>query len=114
MKMPTHCPCCGDPLLNEFRSTAVKEYLHKRCSSRLDHKFACTSNKEPYDEMFSMGIEIDTLNMIRVNWVFDRQEVFVCKDPNNMNNVHSLPYFEPDLSDYRKLVDKLRTYVMFS
>ncbi len=111
MKMPTHCPCCGDPLVNEFRSTIVKEYLHKSCRSRLDHKFACTSNDEPYDTMYSMGIEIDTQNLIRVNWMFERKEMFVCRDEDD---VHSLPYFEPDLSDYRKLVDKLRTYVMFS
>lgn len=111
MKMPINCPCCGAPLLNEFRSTLVKEYLRKSCGSRLDHRFACTSYDEPYDVMYSMGIEIDTENMIRVNWMFDIKQMFVCKGEDD---THSLPYFEPDLSDYRKLVAKLRTYVMFS
>ncbi len=109
--MPTKCPCCGGPLLNEFKIDRTKEYLRKSCTSRLDHRFACISHNAPYDTTSTMGIEIDVKNMISVNWIFDTKMMFVC---SGESDTHSLPYFEPDLSDYRKLVAKLRTYVMFS
>lgn len=57
--------------------------------------------------------------LIKVSWDFVAKTVRVGHGTidemikNNRDPEH-LPYFEPDLSDFKQLIDKLKTYILFS
>lgn len=115
MKMPIVCPCCHEPLLNEFNKKRNGiEYITKNCLRKLDHKFTClTYRNDGYADY--AGVELYSKDMIRVNWDFIRQTIFISKGPEyTVTSTRDLPYFEPDFSDYGKLIAKLKTYVTFS
>lgn len=114
MKTFKCCPCCGNPLLNEVM-TGIQEVHRRSCMKRLDHKFTTTIDSKR-DEIVTMGIEISPQGMVRFQWNFKNKTAFVAKGPPEQAKETAvyLPYFEPDLSDYWKLVNKLRTYITFS
>jgi hypothetical protein len=59
----------------------------------------------------------DKRDRVYVNWNFEDKELTITKgwlgasfyEPNVI-----IPYFEPDLAQYDKLIKKLRTYLIFS
>lgn len=117
MKSFKNCPCCGDPLLNDAvrDNQLLTESFRRSCLKHLDHKFTTLVDPNK-DEVVAMGIEVDPKEMVRFQWNFKKKVAFVAKGlPKQAEkNAVYLPYFEPDLSDYHRLVAKLRTYLTFS
>lgn len=117
MKMPTHCPCCHNPLLNEFTPTSIDgEFLRKTCFTKVGHRFSCVTCRD--DNMADhAAIELFSKGLVKVNviWDFQKQNVLVATSYlTNIESIQTLPFFEPDFTDYQKLIDKLRTYLTFS
>jgi hypothetical protein len=110
MKTPSRCPFCSGPLRHDYVPAAPKvEYLNLVCDKKVGHSIIirpCYSNNEyvdwisiPMDPhrqiLWHMGIASLVLNT-------DRGQNFY------------LPFFEPNLTNYRKLIDKIKTYILFS
>lgn len=110
MKRFPNCPFCGDPLLN--RDHGIIE--HQSCKKHPTHQLQVVIGND--DEVQKISVLVSFEPIIWVTWHFLSEEVRV----HNFNKVLSkimgdpLPWFEPDLTDYHKLVDKLKTYILFS
>jgi len=115
MKIITHCPKCGDALLNE----EVPDLSHsgvwtKKCTKRLGHKFSMFYNIND-GEVNSICIQIT--NKVDATWCFRNNLLSVSNRGlplrRLLESMQFIPYFEPDLSDYKKLVSKIKTYILF-
>lgn len=124
MKVPINCPVCGDPFVNHDNNTP--EYRgkisNKTCSRRLNHVLELSYDHNT-DEVLSAHLTYDRTNMNYVVWFFDVHHVWVSKRvwipkgngfyEGEAKNLQ-LPWFEPDFSNLKKLVQKIKTYVLFS
>ncbi len=111
MNMPANCPCCKGPLRNDFTAT---DSLIKTCDKRIDHKFVCYSHKNTgYDIVHKATLLIDSTSRIEACWWFYPKE-FAIYNLNDLKKVQWMPWFEPDFSNYKKLMEKVKTYILFS
>lgn len=120
MNPPSHCPCCKDPLINEYIGDIVgPNFLLKSCSNKLNHKFYCVVGSA--ETVSKIGIEISAKDNVYVQWSFRENKIYILKwikgklfksDPKRVDLL--VPFFEPDLSDYDKLINKIKTYITFS
>lgn len=106
MIVPEKCPVCNDPMLNEY----MPLYLVKSCKLKLNHKVEMTVNNANVVTTLTIGIT----NKLHATWRFDNNKVYVWEWGFAKDLITYLPFFEPDLSDYKKLVKKIKTYLVFS
>lgn len=114
MLMPKTCPICDEPVMNKFKETYDKNRfaLEKTCDKKLDHIFFCASQKADENEVFTVSISIRNKDEFSVAWYPTKKEVWVSN--NRGTGRTSLPYFEPDFSNFKKLITKIKTYLVFS
>lgn len=118
MNIPTHCPKCKGPLTNDFYEDRKGNYFIKRCRTRPDHQFQCIFDENAPD-LKSATVSISMNPLIRVAWRFDECTLSVARGSleeiiRNNGQEEQLPFFEPDFSNYKKLINKLKLYVTFS
>ena len=112
MKVPTNCPVCGDPMLNVFPPAEdLDDRVTKYCTSRLNHKLVILVRDNKVDQL-----SVDLGNGLEAIFLFFMKHIWVQPTKSNKSGAgHTvLPFFEPDLSDYKKLVSKIKTYLLFS
>jgi hypothetical protein len=115
MKCPKKCPACGGNFMFEFSGINDK-YLYATCALHTSHKISFMMLVGD-DEIIHMCITINMEKQVKVVFHFKTNLIEFGKGPSNKfisNATGSLPWFDPDLSDYAKLVDKLKTYVIMS
>lgn len=107
MKLSTHCPFCNDVMITEFTGTYK---VSKFCAHRPTHyiKFIALET----DDVFEIIIRISVNPMSYAKWVFTSKSLRV--EMTSISTPLYLPWFEPDLSNYNKLLQKLKTYMVFS
>jgi hypothetical protein len=117
MKPFTNCPKCHKPLLNTpFKLKCGSEFWRKDCTNYIDHWFTSVTSADDDDTLTGIGIVIDMKTQLRATWNLIDKHIII---HNNMNYRQSLengvkiPYFEPDLSNYKKIINKLKTYAVF-
>lgn len=112
MKVPVNCPVCGDPLLNIFPPAEdFGNKVTKYCYRRVDHRISMIVEDNEVSQLsvdLADGTEAIFLFLLDKIWV---QNTIYSKSKKNMV---VLPFFEPDLSNYKKLVAKIKTYLVFS
>lgn len=99
----------------EFRGPEDR-YLYAVCALHPSHKISFMMPSGT-TEVIHMCITINVENQIKVMFHFMTNLIEFGKGPANKfigNPTGGLPWFDPDLSDYNKLVDKLKTYVIMS
>lgn len=113
MITPTHCPCCGGPLRNEFTH---QETLIKICDKRVNHRFASYSHKNSgYDIVLKATLMIDSASRLEACWWFLPKEFAIYNlNQQKVPKAHYMPWFEPDFSNYKRLIEKVKTYILFS
>ena len=112
MKAPKHCPVCGDAMLNSFPPAEdFDNRVTKYCTTRLNHKITMIVEGEEISQM-----SIDLGNGLEAIFLFLMNKIWVqsCSYVKEKRDFVILPFFEPDLTDYKKLVDKIKTYLVFS
>lgn len=112
MKVPINCPVCGDPMLNTFPPAEdLNNRVTKSCTSRLNHKIVVLVDGDEVNQM-----SIDLGNGLEAIWLFLMGKIWIqpTKGSKREDNFVILPFFEPDLTNYNKLVDKVKTYLVFS
>ena len=110
MNMPIHCPVCGDPLLTSYDDDDT--ILIKVCKKRITHEISYFADV-PTDTVYKVTIRIWGAPVKYVTWVFTKKELFITAKTGK-SNITYLPYFEPDLTNYQNLVEKVKTYILFS
>lgn len=112
--MPKTCPICKDPVLNKFRDKpAPRSFeLEKTCCSKPDHLFYCASKKADDTQAYVVSVTFNSARTKVALWNIENKSLWITNtDPSNKILI---PYIEPDFSDYRKLCQKLKTYLLFS
>lgn len=112
MKAPVNCPVCGDAMLNTFPPAEdLNNRVTKSCTSRLNHKIVILADG---DEVSQMSIDLG--NGLEAIFLFLMGKIWIqpTKASKKDKNFVVLPMFEPDLSNYKKLVEKVKTYLVFS
>jgi len=114
MKSPTHCPKCGDSLLNTYNTSIDDRYSFwtMTCRKRLDHQFYCSTKGSSQDELITIEITLRTSPVTWIIWDFLGRHISIAKE-NEITRHTDIPFFEPDLSNYPKLIQKIKTYVIF-
>lgn len=116
MKMPNECPFCHGPLVNEWE--AIWDILHKKCVKKIDHNVEFIAPNRPGDN----NHEVENIK-IMINghdyfiWTISKQKIEIIKRAkitSFMTIVGTIPFFTPDLTSFPKLMDKLKTYLIFS
>ena len=118
MKVPPYCPCCHGVLVNQCSVDPDGRIIIKICEKYTNHRFSCHIITSIYgDEVVKASVELDNANLIRAYWWFTSKRLAICKLGLTGKKVESqlyLPFFEPDWSDYHKLINKLKVYAIFS
>lgn len=111
MKVPVDCPVCGDPMLNTFPPAEdLNNRVTKSCTSRLNHKIVIIVDGDEVNQM-----SIDLGNGLEAIFLFLMDRIWIQPTKGSQKDGFVvLPMFEPDLSNYKKLVDKVKTYLVFS
>lgn len=114
MQIPIKCPICNGVLLNEDRNIGYDiSFIMKSCDKTLYHKIYIESLSANHDKVYAIRLHISK-NLI-VNWFPEINSLRVYSyDANNTRNSYKIPYFEPNFSNYKKLINKIKTYILFS
>jgi hypothetical protein len=108
-EIPINCPVCRDPLVNDFVPTSKNNELHyKKCTKRLDHNISYLL--DDIGALYSVTITLNVGRILKACWVYDIHKLFVYDHIQRME----LPYFDPDFSDYKKLTNKIKLYMLLS
>lgn len=117
MNIPVACPKCNGPLVSTFHGKN-DEYQFKACTTKADHSFKCTVSKDN-DYVDSITFSLSMNPLVRVSWDFNKKDLKVAKGTivdivKSNEEPLTIPWFDPDLSDIRQLLNKIKTYVVFS
>lgn len=111
MTPPTQCPCCSRNLLNENMPTVGLAYWRKSCYWMPNHKIIIHTIPGNDDAVHRITIRVREGLMI--SWDLKEQTCWLSKSMDLEWN-QMLPFFEPDLSDYKKLMNRIKIYILFS
>jgi hypothetical protein len=117
MKSFTECPVCKESLLNtSMRIKSSRDVWLKMCMRRLGHTMTCTTQAGNDDELSTLSFVLNADKQLKVTWFFEDRTLFIHK--GNVSQAkrlgYMIPFFEPDLSNYKKMMDKVKTYIIFS
>jgi hypothetical protein len=121
VNLPINCPTCGKVLLTEYSKHSGSETILKTCYS-VDHYIKFAAHAES-NIVYEIIIRLSTTYpMKHVKWLLGAQMVRVeytrVREPGDSTYTKTvttyLPWWEPDLTNYSKLVEKVKTYLLFS
>jgi hypothetical protein len=117
MQTPTICPKCHELLV----STIIKlrdgaEVWRKTCSKKIGHEFICITKKGNDDEVSAIGVTLNNDKRTKASWLLENQHLVIYQGESfsMSTNLLYIPWFEPNIEEYDKLVNKVKTYVTFS
>ena len=85
----------------------------KHCSLKIDHKISFILSKDS-ETVKSLSLSLDINRKTQVSWMFDTKEIWIIDvSPDTEKGIVTIPWFDPDFSDYKKLINKIKTYVLF-
>jgi hypothetical protein len=118
MLPPINCPVCNDSLVNEYIRLGRMPYLKKLCAKRINHKFQCfVPDSEEHMSSFTTSLSYNP--MVQAVWDFDSNQILVHNGTIEEIVTYDreptiIPWFDPDLTDFRSSLKKLKTYLIFS
>lgn len=99
-------------MLNTFPPAEdLNNRVTKSCTLRLNHKIVMIVDGEEINQLsidLGNGLEAIFLLLMKKVWIQPT------KGSGRADNFVVLPLFEPDLTNYKKLVEKVKTYLVFS
>jgi len=115
--MPSLCPVCRDPMLNDYLASlnANKTVLRKSCKRRLNHRLYIESVPGEDDnirDIYLVGGDYQH----EISWNLDKRYVSITRWHGKLieNNPIILPFFEPNFSNLKSLYTKLKLCITFS
>ncbi len=112
MKLPAKCPTCGDPLITDYNGVYT---IINKCFKYIDHRIEIKARQSD-DEVYQISILLSGIPLRWAIWHPLVKELVIHRVDKDKSETSGtpIPYFEPQLSDYPKLIDKLKTYIVFS
>lgn len=117
MKTPSNCPICQKPLLNEEKLSTGFPCWEKKC---MGNHYLVMTTKPGYDDQLAF-LSLQLSPKCFVNWNFFVPGICWLSDApikiqasRKKVRIERLPFFEPDFSDYKKLLNKIKTLILFS
>lgn len=116
MKTPITCPKCHGPLLNtEIPLRGGANVWKKTCTTKLNHHFTCVTKQHDDDSIEILVLGINQRSVpIKISWYFTPRMLMVYKEVVGSVDAIKIPWVEPNLDMYDKLVEKIKTYITFS
>jgi hypothetical protein len=110
MKLPIRCPICNEIMLTDYNGTYL---INKNCSKNITHKITFDAISKD-DCIVNITFTSSMWLNATVSWHYSTNlgpivNIIIKDKPGII-----LPLFEPDFSDCRKLIEKLKTYIVFS
>jgi hypothetical protein len=109
-KLPVRCPVCQDIMLTEFMGHFI---LIKKCFRHPDHWIKLIADADG-NTVREVKILIDNDPVLYATWQFSGKLLFLSNVEISKGVKEWLPWFDPDLTDYKKLLEKVKTYLVFS
>lgn len=112
MKIPGYCPKCKKPMMNEMMAQSGEEYYWRISCDQTDHyiKLITVINSDTEVVDLYIGVGRKRTERKYVSWHFPEKIMLV----QSSSNTTTIPFFEPDLTNYNRLIEKLKTYITFS
>ena len=120
MQLPINCPICRSIMLTEFKGAAV---IIKSCRKNISHSMVFVADIDT-SELLEIELQMSAVPEVQAEWDFKDQSLTIITNDSVPLPLPPggtcppkkarLPFFQPDLSDCRKLIDKLKTYLVFS
>lgn len=109
MKLPVKCPYCGSIMITSFEGVYSTS---KICALILDHWIRLSAYNAD-DNIFAIRIRVDNRKDIlsHAYWNFNDKELNFDSTRGEQIN---LPWFDPDLSNYPKLCERVKLLVLLS
>jgi hypothetical protein len=117
MKMPIKCPICNGVMLTEHYTLLNKKESYRKSCTQINHDiyYLSETSIDNVDDVEHFGVYIN--KHVSAYWFPNlstgKQFVMITKG-KKIDNPLYLPYFEPDFSNYKQLVEKIKTYLVFS
>jgi hypothetical protein len=119
MKDTPNCPICNEIFLSESNLG----YTHKTCDKKLDHVLKLHIDQINYD-VYRIWLQPNRQLPIAIVWGYRwnmpaQSRCFIEHSQDGLNWLDStqtkydIPYFEPNFSNYKKLKEKINTYLTF-
>jgi hypothetical protein len=111
MKRQAKCLVCGDVMATTFGGIITL----KECARNPSHNLKLLSNDDS-DEVSKISIKLSNNPATWATWHVLSRELRIHNFTKTLSRIlgDPLPYFEPDLTDYNKLVNKVKLYIIFS
>lgn len=114
MKLPSLCPFCHAPMITDYRGDY---YIIKCCRLKIDHYILFEAKIDPFNEEIVYRIKLRISDKILIVFHFNSKIIEIIhksKISEAFYQKSDIPFFEPDLSDHKKLINKIKTYLLFS
>lgn len=119
MKIFSRCPLCDDPLVNQFNMHG-DIIVYKNCRKRQSHIFSCMEcNDHTHRLVFTLSVNppLSVAFLMDISGI-EVARIGVGKELPSEQAIISasleLPFFEPDFSDIKKLINKIKILISFS
>jgi|ERR1035437_6059815 hypothetical protein len=113
MKIPINCPFCNDVMLTDYTEYFHdnKESIHKICSSKIDHSVQYVA--WTYDDfVYEIILRIALKPLKYAKWLMGIKVLRI--DTDNKTGSLYLPWFDPNSMNHKQIIEKLKTYILFS
>jgi|ERR1035437_1452374 hypothetical protein len=110
MQALENCPICGSLMVNNPR---IIGDIYKKCSGAHENMFHCDYWKDNNNCITSINLHIEgeeLMTRLTAYWNYGNNTFYI----NTGYRTKNLPWFEPNLSNYNALVQKVKTYILFS
>src|ERR1700686_2141402 len=110
MKMPANCPICNSLMAGNERidysfPLPSNNLLQISCDKKIDHCLIFGSLVNNYNVVGFIVVKLLRSNRSEAIWRPEKKKL--CIIAYSPYSEFYLPYFEPDFSDYNKLIEKL-------
>jgi hypothetical protein len=118
MNIPIKCPCCNKILLNQQNSLGTADSIvwKKLCVDNPNHKFILVWNIKT-EHIISLIVSNSTNLFYKFLPLENKIAIFSnlagATSKRSKTNTQ-IPYFNPELNNWNKLLNKLKTYTIFS
>ncbi len=122
IELPIKCPICEDIMVTSFQEGSGTGYpiTIKVCEKRVNHRieYRSTSIDNNHARIiilrYDSNIEFLWAPMVEILTARPRGSIEKTLYATKIGKSIYIPYFTPDFSDYHKLLNKLKTYLVFS
>lgn len=112
------CPKCNKVLEKKFCFVQIpnedpvlkKIFWQKYCPKLIHHRFSYIYELDTQEVICIQAEQNDLL----FKWFPADNKLFAIQNPSGTADIEELPWFNPNFSDWNQLLNKLKTYILFS